>query len=574
MCFWVIKVPNKISASGVKFDVSKPSVITIAFGLLILNLSKGVAREYFNPQFLESGVASSTQTDLSSFESGAQLPGQYRVDILINDEHIDTQNIEFNLQKQRNGNEVLVPCFTLADLNTLGIKTDVYHGLAESSQGACADISAIPDAKAIFIFEQQRLKLSIPQVALATPVRGYISPDKWDEGITALTLNYDFSGMNTASRNRSGTDNSSQYVNLRPGVNLGPWRLRNYSTWNKDDTGKNQWQSVYNYLSRDVKSLKSNVTFGDSNSLADVFDSVPFRGVQLASDDDMLPDSQRGYAPTVRGIARTTAQVIVRQGGYIISQTTVAPGAFELNDMNATGGSGDMDVTIKEADGSEQHIIVPYASLPVLQREGRFKYSLTGGQYRPYSDQTKKNTFLQGTITYGLPWGLTLYGGMQNAGNKYQSVALGMGANLAGLGALSLDGIQAHAQRKSQPDADSGQSWRVRYSKNVNATGTNFSIAGYRYSSKGFYTLAETLDTYSSELDGEYSGANRPDNSEMPSYDSSTGHTQRRQELSLSQNIEIGYLSLSVVNEDDWDGNRTSSLGLGYSSHWGLLAMA
>lgn len=43
-------------------------------------------------------------------------------------------------------------------------------------------------------------------------------------------------------------------------------------------------------------------------------------------------------------------------------------------------------MTIKEADGSEQNLIVPYASLPVLQREGRLKYSVTTGVYRAYDN--------------------------------------------------------------------------------------------------------------------------------------------------------------------------------------------
>ncbi len=88
--------------------------------------------------------------------------------------------------------------------------------------------------------------------------------------------------------------------------------------------------------------------------LRTIFDSVPFRGAQLASDDDMLPDSLRGYAPVIRGIARTNAQVIVKQNGYTIYQSYVSPGAFEIADMYPTGSSGDFDVTIKEADGSEQ----------------------------------------------------------------------------------------------------------------------------------------------------------------------------------------------------------------------------
>ena len=102
-----------------------------------------------------------------------------------------------------------------------------------------------------------------------------------------------------------------------------------------------------------------------------VFDSVPFRGIQLSTDDDMYPESLRGYAPTVRGIARSHAQITIRQNGYIIYQTNVAAGPFEINDLYPTGSSGDLYITIKESDGSEQHQIVPFASLPILQSNWR-----------------------------------------------------------------------------------------------------------------------------------------------------------------------------------------------------------
>ncbi|MER2891239.1 fimbria/pilus outer membrane usher protein, partial [Escherichia coli] len=94
-----------------------------------------------------------------------------------------------------------------------------------------------------------------------------------------------------------------------------------------------------------------------------------------------------------------------------------------------TGGAGDLDVTIKEADGSEQHFTLPYASLPVLQREGRLKYALTGGQYRSYNHNVDKTPFGQITGIYGLSRGVTLYGGLQ-ASSKYQSVAAGLGKNM------------------------------------------------------------------------------------------------------------------------------------------------
>lgn len=166
-------------------------------------------------------------------------------------------------------------------------------------------------------------------------------------------------------------------------------------------------------MQRAIIPLQAQLTLGDSSAPADVFDSMPFRGVQLASDDDMLPDSLKGYAPVVCGIARTNAQVVVRQNGYQIYQSYVAPGAFEIADMYPTGGAGDLDVTIVEADGSEQHFTLPYASLPVLQREGRLKYALTAGQYRSYNRSVEKTPFGQLTGIYGLPHGITLYGGVR-----------------------------------------------------------------------------------------------------------------------------------------------------------------
>ncbi|MDH8045868.1 fimbria/pilus outer membrane usher protein, partial [Klebsiella pneumoniae] len=60
----------------------------------------------------------------------------------------------------------------------------------------------------------------------------------------------------------------------------------------------------------------------------------------------------------------------------------VAPGAFAISDLYPTSGSGDLEVTIKEADGSERTFIQPFSAVPIMQREGRLKYALTAGKYR------------------------------------------------------------------------------------------------------------------------------------------------------------------------------------------------
>ncbi|WBM72786.1 fimbrial biogenesis outer membrane usher protein [Buttiauxella sp. WJP83] len=514
--------------------------------------SEANARDYFNPALLELGNESQGVTDVSVFEDGAgQLPGVYRVDIYLNNELQDTRDVKFIIVKDNEGQETLQPCLSVAQLNEMGVKTALYPETGDLST-ACANINAIAQAKAEFRFNSQQLLLSVPQIAISKKARDYIPETQWDSGIPAVLLNYNLSGANNYARSGNAGNSSSQYANLRPGINYGAWRLRNYTTWNRSSEGEGKWDTVYTYAQRNIVALKSQLTLGDSTSPSDVFDSVPFRGAQLASDDDMLPDSIKGYAPVVRGIARTNAQVIIRQNGYIIYQSSVAPGAFEITDMYPTGGSGDLYVTIKEADGSEQILVVPFASLPVLQREGRLKYSLTSGQYRSYDGSVDRTPFTQGTAIYGLPKGFTGYGGGQFS-SHYQSLAFGLGKNLGELGAVSTDITQAWSTSQNQTK-DDGQSWRVRYSKNIVETGTNFAIAGYRYSTNGFYTLQEVMDTYR-------------DNSDRQRLE----RRRNRSELTVSQNLwqDAGSLSLSWVSEDYWNSNRTMrSMGVGYNNSW------
>ena len=524
--------------------------IALAFGGSSTSLYASVA---FNTELIELDNPGMDKADLSAFESGSQAPGIYHVDIIVDDAFLETGDIQFTASKADNGDASLQPCLSLAQLKRWGVKTALFPAL-DAEKSECVNLQAIPQASADFQFAAQRLVLSIPQAAIDLPARGYVPPEMWDEGITAAMLNYSLSGANSRARAGEGVSSNTQYANLRPGVNIGPWRLRNYTTWSRDAAGKDQWDTVYSYLQRAVIPLKAQLTLGDSSAPADVFDSVPFRGVQLASDDDMLPDSLKGYAPVVRGIARTNAQVVIRQNGYQIYQSYVAPGAFEITDMYPTGGAGDLDVTIKEADGSEQHFTLPYASVPVLQREGRLKYALTGGQYRAYNSSVEKTPFGQVSGIYGLRNGITLYGGVQGSG-KYQSFAVGTGKNMGDFGALSADVTQAWSTLAHTAKTQ-GQSLRARYSKNVLNTGTNFSIAGYRYSTRGYYGLQDVLDSYG---------------------DSSALQNRRRNrvELTMSQTLgdERGALTLSAAREDYWNTDKSmASWSVGYNNDWNNIS--
>lgn len=530
-------------------------LVTCQIAMLMSGTGLANAAGYFNPALLEIDNPNQGNADLSIFEDGAvQPPGTYRVDIYLNGMEVDSRDVKFVLATDASGKQSLQPCLSGELLQNMGVRLGMFRSLKASDE--CADFTgAIAKSSADFRFNQQRLDLSIPQAALSSQARGYVSPDKWDSGIPALLMNYSFSGANTDARNSDGSDSDTYYLNLRSGANLGAWRLRNYSTWNRDSKGNEHWDSINTYLQRDIQILRAQLTLGDSNSPTDIFDTVPFRGVQLASDDDMLPDSMKGYSPVVRGIAQSNAQVTIRQNGYVIYQSYVPAGAFAISDLYPTAGSGDLNVTIKEADGTERTMVVPFASVPVLQREGHLKYSITSGQYRSYNDDVEKTMFTQGTAIYGLPHGVTIYGGAQ-AASKYQSLAMGFGKNLGIIGALSADITQAWAKQEHMAK-DSGQSYRLRYGKSFVETGTNFSLASYRYSTSGFYTLQEALDSYA--------GGNNY----------SSDHKKSRAELTLSQNLwkEGGALSLNLVKEEYWNNNRsTESAGVGYNNTWKGIA--
>ncbi|MGE5989386.1 fimbria/pilus outer membrane usher protein [Klebsiella michiganensis] len=515
---------------------------------LALGLSaNALARDFFDPAFIKSvnqGDPSSIP-DLSLYSTrDAQAPGVYRIDIILNNSLQETADVRFVENKDPATDAIkLTPCLSIAKLTTYGLRLEAFPTLKEDANG-CADTSVIPDFTTDFNFNTQQLLVSIPQAALSTIAQGFVSPDEFDDGINALLTNYQFS---------SGKDyeakNEYYNLNLQSGLNIGPWRLRNLSTWNKSAGTKRDWDSVYLYAQRSIVPLKSTLVMGESTSLSSIFDSVPFTGIQLATDTDMIPESLRGFAPIVRGIARTNARIVIKQNGYQIYQAFVAPGAFEITDLYSTGGNGDLYVTVEESDGSQQNFVVPYASLPLMLREGQMEYEITSGKYRPYDGNIDEKPFTQATISYGILSNTTIYTGLQAASN-YQALAFGAGQNLGDIGAVSADVTTAWSSKKDE-DKTSGQSWRIRYGKNILETGTNITVAGYRYSTSGYNTLSDVMNTYSNRYGGYTPRSLR-----------------NRTNITVSQSLGsgLGSLSVSGIFEDYWDSKRqNNSLNIGYN---------
>lgn len=523
------------------------------------------AREYFNPAFL-GGQGS--HVDLSAFEgSGYVPPGRYMVDVYMNQNKVDSRELAF---KEVSGH--LEPELTLGQLASWGVNVKGISAL----QGKPLDTvspalsTLIPQASTRLDFSHLRLDLSVPQMSMQPNYRGMVDPALWDEGIPALMMNYNINGtQGRYNGDTGGSRSNSLFASFRDGINAGPWRLRStqtytYSDMRYDNSGmpsipsQREWRNSNTYVQRDIRSLRGEMTAGETSSGGDVFDSIPFRGVQMTSDDAMLPDSMQGFAPVITGTANSNAQVTVTQNGYVVYQTTVAPGPFRITDMYASGGSGDLTVSVKEADGTTHVSTVAYSSLPIMQRPGGFKYEVTAGKYHGgnTTDGSRSPQFGLATLVYGLPHNVTVYGGGLMA-NNYQSTVLGTGVSLGEAGSLSVDVTQAHAQlpgQNGQQDTwKNGMSYRMRYSKSLMSTGTGIDLAAYRYSTKDYYSFSDVNSM-------GYS---------LNAYQVPWALDRRRSTLqaNLRQSLgELGSIYLSGSTTRYWDGARTdTNLSAGYN---------
>ncbi|MFZ5960000.1 fimbria/pilus outer membrane usher protein [Pseudomonas knackmussii] len=501
------------------------------------------AADHFNPYALEEVNGPIQNVDIERFENGGQIPGTYHVGVFLNGRQLESLDLNFVVADKGDLQAEITP----QQLRAWGVNVEAFPALAQldAAKPVTNLGQLIPQASVTHNFNQQRLDLSIPQAALRSIARGTVSEDRWDQGINALWVNYDVSGSNSWSNSIADTSND-YYTGLRSGLNLGSWRLRNFSTYAKGNRDY-RWESIDTYLYRDVQSLKGQLILGDTATPSDIFDSVRFRGVQLASDTNMLPDSLKGYAPTISGVARSNAHVTVRQSGYIIYQTYVAPGPFVISDLYPTASSGDIDVTVEEEDGTQHSFTQPFASVAIMQREGGMKYSLTAGTFRQ-AEYDGAPAFTQGTMAYGLPGNLTLYGGVIGA-QRYQSFSAGVGYSLGDLGALSVDVTQADTDIDDQPRV--GQSYRFRYSKAFNETDTNLTLASMRYSTKGFFSFEESVQF----------------NDDTPSPYLAKGNKKSRVQLNLNQSLgSYGALYLSGYQQDYWAASGYDrNLSVGYS---------
>lgn len=560
---------------------SRRNTLRLITGIpLIAFVVNSQAIERTNDTFNRSFLIGKSDFDISRFSKPNQaLPGTYRVDVFVNDNKVGREEVTFHAVGV---DQPILPCFTHEQLERFGAESSKLA----SQFGPEDDCRRIEDwvaqAQMYYSPSDLRLDLSLPQAALRRSARGYVDPKYWDSGVTAGFIGYNFNTFQ-AKNEHSGpsTTTRSSYLGLNAGFNLGDWQFRHTSSANWRTGSERRWQTTANYVQRALPQWRSQITLGDSTTSGELFDSIGYRGGRLASDDRMLPDSLRGYAPVVRGVANTNALVEIRQNGILLYQDTVPAGPYVIDDLYPSGYGGDLKVKVNEADGKVQHFSVSYASVAQLMRPETWRYSVITGQVREQLLDTEP-TFIEGTLQYGFNNLLTGYTGAQ-ASSKYQAALVG-GAFNTRYGAFSVDLTHSNSDLPISGTL-SGHSLKLGYSKLLPETGTNLSIAAYRYSTSGYLGLREALTAYDYENTGsvnitDYNPARETPlsglrdlrgTSQAREYAKSVALRRQRSsfELSVTQPLPSGSLYLSGSTRDYWGTKgRDTQFRAGYNNSW------
>ncbi|MEG1209897.1 MAG: outer membrane usher protein [Leclercia sp.] len=507
----------------------------------------------FNDQFLFN---TGSKIDVSRYSQGNPImPGEYRAKIIVNGKSKLTATVSF----KENGTLWASPCLSRSMLNQLDIDTAKIND-TQADEDACINMAEqYPGSSVEFNTSTQALELSIPQIYIVKRPAGYVDASLWDEGITAGLISYD---LNAWHSQNSYSSQDTAYTGVRYGLNYGAWRFRSRGNLNWDSNSGTQYTHQDIFLQRDITALKAQMLIGDSYTRGDAFDSVSLRGVRMYNDDRMLSNGLSTYAPTIRGVANSNAKVTITQSGNTIHETTVPPGAFEINDLNTTGYGNDLHVTIEESDGSQHAFSVPYSSVAQMLRPGFARWDIGVGRLNDDSLHDAPN-LAYGAVYYGLNNTFTGYTGIQYLDVGFSAVLAGLAMNTS-LGAFAFDVTHSNASLEDLQTLK-GESYRLSWSKMLSATNTAFNVAGYRFSTKDYLSLHDAA-SLAEQVKYQSQGADT-----QASYNDFQ-RMKNQFQINISQPLKNGETDLgSMYINGSWQNywnstSTTSSYSMGYSN--------
>ncbi|MEX5383493.1 fimbria/pilus outer membrane usher protein [Cronobacter muytjensii] len=505
---------------------------------LLLLANNALADDYqFDDSILRGAKISS---DLLNPDDPLALavPGENIYDVYLNDHYVTQMSINIIKRKSEGTGAGLYK----SQLEQLNIKDEYLKGVSEKKLIFVPDI--LKGSKVEYDSEKLAMRFSIPQTYLKKLPKGFVPFAALDKGESVGFVNYDASYFHVHSKQGKTESSDSSYLNLNGGFNLGLWRFRSQGAMDKSKY-RTVWSRNRTYLQRALPVFNSELTMGETFTSGQLFSSVSYQGIALETDERMIPDSVRDYAPVVHGTALTNAKVKVFQHNRLIYQSVVPPGPFDIEDLNPITNGGDLSVTVTESDGAVKSFTVPYSAIPGSMRPGYSKYAFFAGKLQDFDEK-----FSEATFQYGVNNFLTASIGARMA-SDYASLNFG-NVYTSSLGALGLD--LSFSSAKVNENKDNGYMWKVSYNKNFAQTGTNFGIAAYEYSSSGYRELSDVAALRDNESNLYYSNSFKQKN---------------RFEVNLSQDLDsfgMVYLSGSVQRYRDDRRPRDTQYQFGYSN--------
>lgn len=124
---------------------------------------------------------------------------------------------------------------------------------------------------------------------------------------------------------------------------------------------------------------------------------------------------------------------------------------------------------------------------------------------------------------------------------------------------MSLDTIYSRGQQKGY-DYETGQTWRIRYDKSFELTGTSFAAASYQYSGENYHTLADVLNTY---------------NNVTSLIDRNFDNKTRRITMNINQPLgRWGYVGLNGGRDVYRSKPNQDYIGASYSTSWKNISLS
>jgi len=501
---------------------------------------EGATTYQFDPRFFRGGAPSAAL--MAGLNQPQHLaPDTYDLDVSVNQHFVARMHI--TLVKHDDGQ--IVPCFQTQQWHTLGLTVP-----EEASAADCLILTRhVPGSHTEIHAESLKLQVRIPQLFLRKIPRGYVDPAHLNRGITAGFVSY----LGNATYTRQRLQGVSQYqrsawLAFNSGLNVGLWQLRQQSNVSYTRDAGTHWNIIHTYVQRPLLSMGSLLSLGQNTTEGQLFSGIQYTGLHLRTDERMLPDSQRGYAPIVRGVAQSNARVSITQNGAQIYQTTVPPGPFEITDLYPTNTSGDLEVEVTEADGTSHRSTFPFSAVPQSLRAGQWRSQLVLGRTRNLGQDSP---FAESSVQRGVSNAMTVHGGVRLA-RRYQALLAGATYG-SPWGTLGLDATWSHTQVLPRTTR-SGWMLRASYSYHLQRTGTNVTLANYHYSTAGYQDLANVL------------GMRHAPNT--TTWVSATHQQRSRFDIQVNQNLgALGQLFISGVTQSYRNHlARTTQYQVGYNT--------